>query len=284
MPIGKRGAVRKPRKKPPAKAVKPRPRKRAPVSRRVNKNTADSYISQFYRWILAHRRWLGYFLVLLVFCGLLYAAHVALNNPKVMAINRVEVKGELTHVTREVLEPILKPFIGTNLYLLDAEGLEIALEEEPWIRSAALYKKWPQTLVLLIEEHSPIAYWGEDKMINNKGEVFETVLEEQRGVMPILYSSDRSDSKGFEAIANYKKIQQWVKKLPVGVESFAEDARGAWHLTLTNGIEVEVGRWEQEKRLRRLVIGYLKELANREKRIRKIDLRYTNGFAVVWSR
>ncbi|CAA6816355.1 MAG: Cell division protein FtsQ [uncultured Thiotrichaceae bacterium] len=196
-----------------------------------------------------------------------------------LRINDVQVVGKIQHVDAEAVKKIIEPFTKTNLQLLDVENLERELEFEPWIRSVAITKMWPSHVLVEITEQQPIAFWGNDRMVNNYGEVFDASLPEKKGVMPVLYSSD---DNGLEMIKKYKEVQQWLGKLPVGVNEFVEDARGAWKLRLTNGIQLNVGREEQQKRLRRFVVGYLKTLADERKDIAVVDLRYTNGFAVSW--
>lgn len=276
MPATRKRPVKRSKKRTDAKTTqRVVPRRRPPVKKRKQfKQPAFDWSTL--PWTVIRKAVLAVVLVAIVI-GAVYW----INDPKNMPITRIEVKGDLAYVDETVLRSALEPYIPNNLYLLDVKGLEARLEAEPWIRSVALYKKWPQTLIVRIEEQRPLAFWGDEKMINTHGEIFDTVLEKQRGVMPVLFDATED---GARTIENYKQVQQWVKSLPVGVEKFVEDARGAWQLTLTNGIKVEVGRQEQSKRIRRLVVGYLKELAEKEKRIDTIDLRYTNGFAVAWKR
>ena len=49
-----------------------------------------------------------------------------------------------------------------------------------------------------------------------------------------------------------------------------------------SGLVINVGSEAQEKRLKRFVVGYRKELLNKIEKVHTVDLRYTNGFAVKW--
>jgi cell division protein FtsQ len=68
------------------------------------------------------------------------------------------------------------------------------------------------------------------------------------------------------------------------LRALVQDERRAWHLLLGNGIPVDVGRGNLDARVARLSRVYPKVLAPRAVHIRRIDLRYTNGFAVAWKR
>ena len=58
--------------------------------------------------------------------------------------------------------------------------------------------------------------------------------------------------------------------------------RGAWTLTLANGIEVALGRDQVEERFERFLTVYEGRLAVRADEVRRVDARYTNGVAVQW--
>jgi cell division protein FtsQ len=218
----------------------------------------------------------------LLLVGLILAGIQWMKDPKHLPISQVEITGDLKYIGREKMAPVIEPYTKTNLYLLDANALEEELEFEPWIRSVGITKAWPNRLVIDVTEQRPLAFWGDDRMVNNHGEIFDATADEMRGVIPVLY---HPEEQGLETISNYKKVQSWLSRIPaVGVAEFMEDARGAWQLKLTNGLIVDVGRDEQEKRLHRFVVGYLKGLTKKVKKIRRVDLRYTNGFAVEWKR
>lgn len=250
-----------------------------PKKRRNTRVTAKSKKSAWQLPSAGQVKLFGYAMIPVLVIALLVFARHWLNNPNNLRIDDVQVVGKIKHVDAQAVKDIIEPFTTTNLKLLDVENLETELEFEPWIRSVAITKLWPTHVLVEITEQQPIAFWGEDRMVNNYGEVFDASLPEKKGVMPVLYSPD---DNGLEMIKKYKEVQQWLSALPVGVSEFVEDARGSWRLRLTNDIQLTVGREEQQKRLRRFVVGYLKGLADERKDIATVDLRYTNGFAVSW--
>jgi cell division protein FtsQ len=66
------------------------------------------------------------------------------------------------------------------------------------------------------------------------------------------------------------------------VVALSENARRAFRLRLDNGIEVVVGREWDMQRMARMVAVYRHVLVNKAADVERIDLRYTNGFAVAW--
>lgn len=198
-----------------------------------------------------------------------------------LPIQRVQVEGEFKYADREKISAIIAPFIKTNLHLIDLQALEDELEFEPWVRTVALTKVWPDKILIEMTEQIPVAFWGDDRLVNSFGTIFDASLPEKKGEIPLFF---HPEDQGKEMIEKYKQVQIWLKDLTgrIGVSEFLEDARGSWRLTLTNGLVIDVGNSDQKKRLRRFVVGYTKALAMEADRVRKIDLRYTNGFAVSW--
>ncbi len=210
---------------------------------------------------------------------LVAAAYFWVQRPENLTIKSVEVTGDLKYLNQDSLQPIIAPYVATNLFLLEAKELETELEFNSWVYSASLTKLWPDKLRITIHEERPIAFWGEDSMLNEFGEIIDAKLAEKEGKLPVLYSPE---DNGRGMVEDYLKVQKWTKDFPVEILEFREDSRGSWQLKLANGLIVNIGRVQQERRLRRFVVGYRRDLMDKIGTIQTVDLRYTNGFAVKW--
>lgn len=264
---------RKPKKRPQATRIR---RKKASFSW---KNFAHSLMGKglFQRqvpWKLL--AWIVFVFMPLTF---IVVAYQWIQHPENLTITSVEVSGEFKVLNKAQLAPVIEPFTKTNLYLLDAKALEVAIENHPWVSSASMTKVWPDKLMVKIHEQKPVAYWGEDKMLAENGEIIDATLNDKKGLLPILYSPD---GKGRNMATNFLQIRRWMTGLPLKITEFKKDNRGSWKVILENGITLKIGRDQQEKRLRRFMVGYQQSLASVMKQVRSVDLRYTNGFAVQW--
>ncbi len=264
---------RKPKKRPQATRIR---RKKASFSWT---NFAHSLMGKglFQRqvpWKLL--AWIVFVFMPLTF---IVVAYQWIQHPENLTITSVEVSGEFKVLNKAQLAPVIEPFTKTNLYLLDAKALEVAIENHPWVSSASMTKVWPDKLMVKIHEQKPVAYWGEDKMLAENGEIIDATLNDKKGLLPILYSPD---GKGRNMATNFLQIRRWMTGLPLKITEFKKDNRGSWKVILENGITLKIGRDQQEKRLRRFMVGYQQSLASVMKQVRSVDLRYTNGFAVQW--
>jgi cell division protein FtsQ len=60
------------------------------------------------------------------------------------------------------------------------------------------------------------------------------------------------------------------------------DARGAWNMTLDNGVVVRLGRQRMEQRFDLFMRVAAKLVSQRATDIAYVDMRYGNGFAIGW--
>lgn len=216
---------------------------------------------------------------LMVVIGGILGARAVLNNPENMPISQIDIQGKLEYIKDTDIRKIIDKYTHTNLYLLDAEALETELELQPWIRSVSLRKVWPAQLIVNVEEQHPVAFWGSDRLMNQYGDLFTAELSSMRGILPLLYSPE---NKGREMGERYIQVRDWLKGLSLEIAELTEDENGTWRIKIKDGPEVIVGNDDQQRRIQRFKVGVQKALANQLSKIRRVDLRYTNGFAVEW--
>jgi len=204
-----------------------------------------------------------------------------LNNPENLSISRIDLQGERKFIKDTELQAVTDKYQQTNLYLLDADVLETELKALPWVREVSLRKAWPDRLIVGIEEQHPVAFWGRERLMNKYGELFSADLSSIRGLLPTLYSPE---DKGREIAERYLQVKEWLKGLPLEISELTEDVSGSWRLKIKDGPEVMIGSEDQERRIQRFRVGFQQELAKKLDNIRRVDLRYTNGFAVEWKK
>jgi cell division protein FtsQ len=60
------------------------------------------------------------------------------------------------------------------------------------------------------------------------------------------------------------------------------DERRSWQVKFTDDMQLQLGRAESEQRLARFIRVFEGPLASYRDQIQIVDMRYTNGLAVVW--
>ncbi len=198
-------------------------------------------------------------------------------DPEQWPIRAVRIEGDLERVDRARLQEVVAPLATTGLLLVDVDAVRKALEALPWIERAYVRRLWPDRLLLTVVEQQAVARWGDGRLVNRGGELFAVAEGEAPAGLPELAGPEGQSRRLLE---QFRLLDGLLARAGQPVARLELDARRAWHLTLANGLEVELGRHEIRTRLGRLVGLLLGWDATQLAGVERIDLRYANGLAV----
>jgi cell division protein FtsQ len=85
-----------------------------------------------------------------------------------------------------------------------------------------------------------------------------------------------------DVAVRYLAVRGLLAQADLTLESLSMDQRGAWRVVLGSGQEIRLGRRDIDQRLYRFFDVVAPALENELMRVKYVDLRYTNGFAVGW--
>jgi cell division protein FtsQ len=195
-------------------------------------------------------------------------------------IGQVEVGGQFQRVAPVQIEEVVAPFRGAGFLSVDLDALRAALESIPWVDRARVERSWPNGVRVFITEHVAVARWGEDGLMNTRGDLF---LPHARHIPPEL--PQLIGPPGTEAQVAQLYLKTYPRLLAVGMRlSKVElDPRGAWELTLGTGARVRLGRQDVAPRLERFIAIASSVVATRAAEVSYVDLRYSNGFSIGWN-
>lgn len=217
--------------------------------------------------------------MLLAVIAAAWAGLEKLRDPRTLPVQQVRIEGEFAHLDRAELERVAAPLVAGGFFTIDLREVETAVEALPWVFDASLRREWPGTLVLAVSEQVAIAHWGEDALLNPYGELFTPPPASFPAGLPELHGPAGQQRALIERFIEVSKL---LKTAGLQPRALIEDERRAWRLTLDNGVEILLGREESLARLERFVAVYPQTLERRADALQRVDLRYTNGFAVAW--
>ncbi len=98
------------------------------------------------------------------------------------------------HVDDDHLRRLIGLRPGTNILALELDGLAGAVAEDPWVARASVVRELPDTLIVEVEEHVPVAVLlaGDFYLVNAKGQPFKRMDRGERGRLPVVTGIDRS--------------------------------------------------------------------------------------------
>jgi len=203
------------------------------------------------------------------------------------ALAGIRVDGELTHIQPALLRDQVLPRLAGNFFTVDLGRVREAFESVPWVRQAVVRRQFPNRLRVTLEEHRPVARWGEEgdaTLVNSFGEVFEA------GPSDIDFERlPRLAGPQGQAPELLRALGLWAPALaPLGlsIDVLELSGRGGWRMELDNGAPVEVGRGSADELLPRLqrFARTLTQVSARYSRradaLEAADLRHADGYAI----
>ena len=195
-------------------------------------------------------------------------------------LRTLRVQGELVRVDESELRATVLPHARSGFFAVDLDRIQADVAALPWVDQAAVRKHWPDVLEVKLSEHRPFAHWGEDRLLSEKGRLFPAGMDR---VPPGLPRLDGPVARVPDVVAIYNEARERLATQG-GVRGVALDRRGSWSLTLRDGTEVVLGRNDPQARLARFAPLLPRLVAQHPgRRLVRADLRYTNGFALVWA-
>lgn len=223
--------------------------------------------------------WGGVVFLLFVIAALVFGvvkANGYMQDEQQMPVQVIDFSGDYQHVNITRLERLIRKSQPGSFFALDVNEVFELVEAQPWVYRASVRKKWPNTLKIYLVEQQPVAKWNEDLLLNPYGDTFNA--DGHDIALPRLYGPGGSEKTALEG---YNAMHALLTTTAMNIEELSLSERFAWQVQLENGIELNLGRKEFIDRLQRFIDVY-PLLAQQEKTVKYIDLRYDTGVAVGW--
>ena len=214
----------------------------------------------------------GVAMAALLAAGAWYGYDYATSQP----IRRVVFVGEPGRVARADLEAFAQSVQGAAATGASLAAVREAARRIPWVRDAAVRRRFPDGIEVSFETHEPLARWAEGGLVSTRGEVF---VAEHAGFLPLFRGPVATSPQMAEA---YPAITRALQPLASALVELRLSARGAWQVVLDSGLTLELGRQDMVPRIERFVAAYPRLPAG-ALHGKVADLRYGNGFAMVSS-
>ena len=194
-------------------------------------------------------------------------------------IRWLELNGAFDRVSADQLRGSLAAAVDASFFTIDLQNVRTAAQRNSWVASVGVQKRWPDTVIVSVEEHVPIAHWNSGHLISSSGLVFAVPdADEIQGLPWLKGPDDRVD----QVLTNWSQFDAILDAAELEIDQLALDQRGAWSMRLDKGTRLQLGRDQPVERLERLMSSWGILLIERALPPVLVDLRYSNGFAVHW--
>lgn len=195
-------------------------------------------------------------------------------------VRYLQVEAEYTHVSAEQIRAAATTQLGKGFFALDLDQVRNAVARLPWVASVEARKRWPDTLILQVRERQPFARWGVDRLIDHDGLLFSVPGGDALQGLPQL---DGPEDARAQVVNFYAGLVHEFSGSGMIVSGVSLSPRGSWTLTLANGAQILLGHKQADARLARFLAVLPQLTAAHPGGFQHADLRYSNGFAVLWA-
>ncbi len=193
-------------------------------------------------------------------------------------MRHMKVSAPFVYVSAESVRQASAPYLKKGFFAVDLNAVRSSLHNLHWVERVEVRKKWPDTLIVELQEYRPLAIWNENHMLAEQGSVF--AMPKTR--LPKLPKFQGNDLQAQDMVAFYRQAQPLFQSIGLRITELSVSERYAWRVVLSDGLVLEVGRDAEDGRMARFVSLLPKIKRDETRRLVHADLRYTNGFALTW--
>ncbi len=196
-----------------------------------------------------------------------------------LPIKYVRIEGTFQYIEKTKIKQVLKGQVNNGLYNASIKNIQQSVAGLPWVNSVKVKRVWPDAIEIKITEQVPIAKWYLTELVNKNGDLFKPDNLNKFVHLPMIAGNTGNEKKLLETMAD---LTIDLKEQDMKLTEFRVSNRRAWTIKIQNGMELILGRNEPFKNLQRFL--KTRHLLGKEQlvKIKVVDLRYPNGYALAW--
>jgi cell division protein FtsQ len=220
-----------------------------------------------YNWI---------FLLVPILLGGFYLERVE----QLLPIRTIQLSGKFDNLDQQAVAKVLQQYIGQGFFSLDINEMQQTLHANSWTDSVSVRRIWPDKLRVMIKEKKPVARWDGEHLLSDSAIVYPADTG-SFSHLPVVHAANHQPAWVLE---QFYRLEAQFNSVDERLMALHADSRGALDLELINGLQIKLGRGSIDHKIDRLVSIYQQQILPRREQIQRLDLRYSNGFAVAWKK
>lgn len=223
----------------------------------------------------------NYFMISVVLMACFFGYQL-LTNILNQPLTSISIEGSFQQVKSNQIEGAISEYLDKGFLAININDMQKDIIEMDWIDKVSIRKRWPGKLEINVFEHTPVARWGERGLLNDKGVLFIEI--DNINHIPDLVYLFGPEGTSMEVAERYFHLRDHLIPLGMNVKRVLVSSRGAWEITLYNGININFGRDELDDKVNIFIDIARNIISQQPADIESIDMRYDNGFTIVWKK
>lgn len=213
--------------------------------------------------------------------------------PGTYRIEHVRVEGDLSRVALSDVEAAVSNAITGNFFSVDLGDVERAVEGVYWVDEVEVKRRWPNTLAVELSEVRPVGRWNDERWVTDAGKLIRLPADDALAALPEMHGPDESAKWVLERFRHWSPV---FRSVGLTLRSIEINSRDSWRVVVsrdvypeaggappaTHEVEIQIGHVDPDDRVAQFAQLFARSLTGEFYRMRTVDLRYPNGFAVGW--
>ncbi len=199
--------------------------------------------------------------------------------PDTLPVRNVSFEGTFIHVRKEDLARAVAPVVSGNFLLLNLDAVKARAESVPWVYQVSVRREWPDDVRIRFTEQALVAQWGGGQWVNTAGDLVNLQGQTGPSGLPILDGPDGTQAEVFD---HYKQLSAILAPAQLPIASLTLTPWHTWQIVVDHNLLLVLGHGQPEPNVARFVQVYTQMLSGDRDKMRRVDLRYSNGFAIQW--
>ncbi len=217
------------------------------------------------------------------FVGLLLVLLVAIgwfvyHNPDWFRLSSVSISGDFVQLSERDLMDKVRPMLVGSLWQIEVGKIRKRLQAEPWVKRVLVKRQLPRHLVIKVRERVPVAVWGKDALLDQSGEIFRPGNGTDWSKTLPTFSGPEQKVK--QVLLRCQHFRESLSARGLTLTGCDVNGRGAWHLQLTQGVDIILGAQDIEQRFALFSQVYEHLLIKFPRGFSRVDMRYQHGLVV----
>jgi cell division protein FtsQ len=195
-------------------------------------------------------------------------------------VQNIRMEGRFERVQRQELSNAVMGAVKGNIFALDIDAIRKRAEALPWIYRAEVRRSWPNEIHIRFVEQKLVGRWNGTAWVNTASEVvrINNAVAYYSG-LPLLSGPQGTAPKVLQRLHYFNEV---LGPMGLKIESLKMTSTGSWQLKVNAGFTLLVSKKGYMREIQRFANVYTQELSPQKQQLAKVDMRYTNGFAVRW--
>lgn len=195
-------------------------------------------------------------------------------------IKHIEIISNFNNVNKNTVSKRSEIYLKEKSFFnFNIKNLKKEIEKIEWVKSVNVRRVYPDKVKIFIVEHKAIAIWNNKEYFNKSGKLFK--VNQISKNLPKLNSKNNQNVKMFNYLSSFTKHLS-KNNINDKIIKIEENEIRSIKIFLYSGININLGSRNIDNRIKTFFKIYKKLKSSDLKKIRYIDMRYSNGFSIGW--